>query len=625
MSARRRKKERSAAPADRAKGETLAPSPGWRRHERAIVAALLLAGLAWRVGVWLEIRSSPYADLLTVDGAWHHERALQIAAGRYREDVFFRAPLYYYLLGMVYAVAGGTVKVAQAWQVAMSALTPLGLYLAARRAFGARAAMATLALAAFYAMFAYFAVGELVTVTLTLLLNSFGLWRLLVAIDSGRERDWLGAGLLFGLSAITRPDVLAFVALLPFWILWRHRKAGLDRRASIRAVAFLAAGVALPLLPVTAHNLFRGGDRVLVASQGGINFFIGNNPGADGVSPVVPEIEAHHGDFEEHVPLARQALGRPEAKPSEISAYWAGRGRAFIFAEPAAWLRLELRKAYLYWNAHEIGNNRVIRFVTDRSVLATHLSLKFWLVAPLAAVGLWLAAQQGRDVWPFVSYVAAYFGVTILYFVNARFRMPIVPVLLLLAGHAIVSLPALIRERPMRRAVLASLVFVTVALAIWPYAPLARGEINGHFQDALMFAKAGDRDNALREMLLARALKPESVATHLALGRMYLERFGDLPHSVESFEEAIRLAPGDPVPIHDLGVAYLGAGRYADAEAQFRRVLQMAPTHVKALDNLAYALEKQGRNDEARPVYRRLLEIAPDFPGARAKLEQTPP
>jgi tetratricopeptide (TPR) repeat protein len=359
---------------------------------------------------------------------------------------------------------------------------------------------------------------------------------------------------------------------------------------------------------------------VLVASQGGINFFIGNNPGADGVSAVVPEIEARHGDFDEHVAIARQALG-PAAKPSEISAWWTRRGREFIAAEPGTWTRLQLRKAYLYWNAHEIGNNRVIRFVTDFSTLATYVSVKFWIIAPLAAAGLWLALAQGRDVGLLVLYVTAYFGATILYFVNARFRMPILPALLLLAGHAIVCLQHAVRERQVKRVAPALVVFGVVALAIWPYPPLLRGEINGHYQDALMFAKAGDRDNALRELLQARALKPDAVATHLALGRLYLEGFGDLPSSVRSFEDAIRLAPGDPAPIHDLGVAYLGAGRYGDAEAQFRRVLQMAPRHVKALDNLAYACEKQGRPEDARRAYEQLLEIAPDFPGARAKLE----
>jgi tetratricopeptide (TPR) repeat protein len=198
--------------------------------------------------------------------------------------------------------------------------------------------------------------------------------------------------------------------------------------------------------------------------------------------------------------------------------------------------------------------------------------------------------------------VAAYFGATILYFVNARFRMPIVPALLLLAGHAIVCLQEAVRERQVRRVAPALVVLVAAALAIWPYPPLQRGEINGHYQDALMFSAAGDRDNALRELLKARALKPESVATHLALGRLYLEKFGDLPRSIESFEEAIRLAPGDPVPINDLGVAYLGGRRYGDAETQFRRVLQIAPHHAKALDNLAYTYEKQGRHEDARRV-----------------------
>jgi tetratricopeptide (TPR) repeat protein len=609
MSRRRRSDAARRPPLPAASISSAIDAP-FTRREWVLLAGLTLAGFVWRVGVWLEIRRSSYADLLTVDGLWHYERALRIAAGTYREDVFFRAPLYYYLLGWWYAVVGASVKAAQAAQVVMSALTLPGIYLTTRRLFGPAAAAAALSLAAFYAMFAYFAVGELVTVTLTLFLNAFGLWLLLVAADRRRLREWLLAGLIFGLSAITRPDVLVFVLLVPLWIL--RGKHG------PRAVAAFALGCVIPLLPVAAHNYFGGGDRVLVASQSGINFFIGNNPEADGVSAVVPEIEARHGDFDEHVAIARQALGDPHAQPSAISAYWSRRGRDYILGDFTGWLGLEARKLYLYWNAHEIGNNRVIRFVTDHSVLATYFSLRFWALAPLAAAGLWIAVSGRRPVALLALYVVAYCGATILYFVNARFRMPIVPALLPLAGYAVVCGFEALRARQWKSVAAPATVAIVTALVIWPYAPLARGEINGHFQDALMFAKAGDRDGALRELLKARELKPESVATHLALGRLYLEKFGDLGHSVRSFEEAIRLAPEDPVPVHDLGVAYLGAARYADAERQFIRALAIAPDYAKALDNLGYTYEKEGRPDDARRAYDKLVEIAPDFPGARA-------
>jgi len=60
-------------------------------------------------------------------------------------------------------------------------------------------------------------------------------------------------------------------------------------RKSVIRFLILAAGCVIIVSPVTLRNIFIGHDKVLIASQGGINFYIGNNPYADGTSAVIPE------------------------------------------------------------------------------------------------------------------------------------------------------------------------------------------------------------------------------------------------------------------------------------------------------------------------------------------------
>ena len=115
--------------------------------------------------------------------------------------------------------------------------------------------------------------------------------------------------MVFGLSAIARPTILPFVAAVGVWIVVTRWRSGGIRAALHEAVLF-GVGVALPIAPVTLHNYLADGDLVLVASNGGVNFYIGNNPESDGVTAVVPGTRADRwGGHEDQVRMAREALG----------------------------------------------------------------------------------------------------------------------------------------------------------------------------------------------------------------------------------------------------------------------------------------------------------------------------
>ncbi len=89
----------------------------------------------------------------------------------------------------------------------------------------------------------------------------------------------------------------------------------------------------LPILPVTLANTLSG-DFVLIASQGGVNFYIGNNPESDALRAVVPGTRTDWwGGYNDAIFMAEEALGR-KLKPSEVSRYWYGRGLEFLWVFP---------------------------------------------------------------------------------------------------------------------------------------------------------------------------------------------------------------------------------------------------------------------------------------------------
>ena len=88
-----------------------------------------------------------------------------------------------------------------------------------------------------------------------------------------------------GLSAIARPNVLLFGPAIVVWLAIVHRREAL--RALIY-VACVTTGCLLVILPITIRNYVVGKDVALIATQGGVNFYIGNNPQADGRTAIVP-------------------------------------------------------------------------------------------------------------------------------------------------------------------------------------------------------------------------------------------------------------------------------------------------------------------------------------------------
>src|SRR5882762_1438820 len=62
---------------------------------------------------------------------------------------------------------------------------------------------------------------------------------------------------------------------------------------------------------------------------------------------------------------------------------------------------------------------------------------------------------------------------------------------------------------------------------------------------------------------------------------------------------------------YDLGLAYAGANRHADAIGAFRKQIELDPNHKHANGDLAMELQQTGKTDEAIAAYRKQMETAP--------------
>ncbi len=261
--------------------------------------ALAIFGVALAVRlvhVW-QLRRSPFFSLLMGDSRGYDEWARRIAGGDwFGTEVFYQAPLYPYLLGVIYATAGHHLLLVRVIQAAIGSASCALLALAAARLFSRRAGMVAGLMLALYAPAIFFD-GLLQKSVLDVFFVCLALWlisRTEATAESAKHAEnnvsqrplrsprlLLYVGLTMGGLALTRENALVFIVVILAWIV-----VNLERRTSnverLRRAGVFLAGLAVVLVPVAARNAYVGGGFFVTTSQFGPNFYIGNNPAADG-------------------------------------------------------------------------------------------------------------------------------------------------------------------------------------------------------------------------------------------------------------------------------------------------------------------------------------------------------
>lgn len=545
-------------------------SASWFRRIDWWLVAIMVVAVAIRVIHLIDYHALPDWSQLKMDHWYHHHWAQSIAGGNISGDTtYFRAPFYVYCLGALYSVFGDSLWVSRIFGVVIGLFTILLVYAIARRLFGRTSGLAAAGLAAVYPINVYYEAELLLDPLFTLLLLA-ALHRFLIWRTSQTRLNLLFTGVLLGLAAITRPTVLVPAVLLVVWLLLS--KSELKTRLS-HAVVVLA-GLGIVILPIFTRNLVVAGDPVLIASQGGINLYLGNNDSADGVSSAMPEPFGNIWRLRDISYLAEKAEGRT-LKPGEISDYWQRQAREWIFSNPVKAARLYLKKLRLSIGDREISNNRNIDAFFSAFPYLKYFPFGFAVLFGLAVAGAIVAWRSHAEVRIIVTLIVCLLVVNAAFFVNSRFRQPVIPLLILLGSFAITQLPGLWRSPKRFIAIVAA--GVLAGIVSWlPIAPLAAG---GDAQPLLSRALAAYADGHVQQSLeyAREAIKTNDTfpEVNLTAGVCFL-RMQRADSARYYFEREKRFHPGRPKAYINLGSLEVVNGRYAQARPQLdtARLLQ---------------------------------------------------
>lgn len=302
--------------------------------------------------------------------------------------VFTHSPFYAYFLGLVFRFFGPELLAPRLFQIVAGAATCVLIQRIGRQAFTPMTGLLAGLVAAVYAPWLLQDVMLDKEVFAVLLLCAV-IYQLLAA--DGSQRGLLAtAGLCLGLAALVRDGLILMAPVVAVWLMldpWvRGKMTGGRTREGLSRVGALAVGLMLVVVPVAVRNYNIAGRAVLLTTA-------------------IGDLAVISGDASHPAQGLLALMNRDEPLDHEI---------------------YERHRALL-------------------PILSLPLPSWGW-TAPVALAGLILSLARWREALLLYIFGGGYFTTAIL-FGFARYRMPVVPVMILFAAYGVAEFAAAIRRR----------------------------------------------------------------------------------------------------------------------------------------------------------------------------------
>ena len=575
------------------------------------LALILLVGGALRIGYYQERVQAPDFQYPLLDAEFHNYWANGLVTGDWstpwdkpdphiQDEAFFRPPGYPYALAFLYQVFGHAPQIPLVIQLILGLLNALVAFFIAKRWYGVPAALVFAGFMSFYWVFIYFE-GELhapVFVILLLLVFTFlmGLWP--------EKKTWpwaLASGVVLGLLALFRPNALLLAPAAIGWFLWLGRRRG-DTQAYRRGALGMALGIVLALAPSTVRNVQVSGDFIPLTSSLGPNLYMGNNATANGLCdgdlPGYGNFATCY-DWGGIVHNVAKETGHPVSQ-NEASSYLSDRAFGYILKHPGHSLELLGRRFLLFWSSWEPTHNKVIQFEQKNSRTLSLLPLNHAIIVGLALMGLvalwWDRRGAGKEppladkAWEFSVLVfmlgTAWFLSIMPFFVASRYRMPILPLLMLFGAYGCVRLVRSVRLRDYRTAgILLVSGLLVMAGSAANFLGYTGDEARWHFDRAICLVNQEQLDMAEEELRATLALKDDHAQAHILLGSIQAMN-NQIELSITSLKAGLVIDPGNANAHYILAQALESRGRFQESIFHYEKALTFNPRNRNAAKRL---------------------------------------
>ena len=483
---------------------------------RPRVAALALgipaaAALLYALGHLTWYLATPLGRVPVLDERENIDLALAIAGGTLEHAPFYRAPGYALVLAFL-RIAGvgpaGLFPAALVLGVLLHTANTLLVALLSRRWFGMGGGMLAGLLFGLDPVMVHYATQAL-DATLSLSLFLAGMVLLFGSRDSPRGLvGWAGGSLFWSAAGLVRPNfLLPWASLLPAALAIPGPRAR-------RLAAALSGVVLLGAMALWQSRV--SGTAAVMPWQGAYNLWAANRPGANGrfytqhVSLPPEMARANPARAESILLYAAENPGQP-SDIAHMNAFWRGKFLSEVTGHPVRWLALMVRKTYALLNNYEQYNNKTFAFHKELSPWLRWNPVCWGVLLVLGTAGAARLCSERLGQAALLGWVVLALALSIvLFFVSARFRLPLAAVLAALAGGCVRFAPSWASWGRRTRLCVAGAAAAAAVLAFssaWGVA-----DTSTFVQDHALLARAaytlGDDSLALREALEALKLQP---------------------------------------------------------------------------------------------------------------------
>lgn len=342
------------------------------------------------------------------------------------KEIFHQAPLYPYLLAGLLALGGGSVPFVLLAQLVIGAVQPLVMYRLASLLFEPRVGLAAAAFTALYGPF-IFHQGVLLRDWLSPILEPLAVLALLRGKQRGGGWACGMAGGALGLALLAKETALLLILLMLVWIFLDHRRAW---RQAATAASWVLVGLLLSLSPLVLRNAVVGAPLFALSNRAAEAFAVANKPDTT--------FERGLADI-----LERSGGGLLPATMDTVRSYqgdWPGL------------VSRQLWKLKAVKDPFEIPNNISFAYGVELSP-ALRWTLGFSVIFPLGLAGFGLSLKAPRRYLAILLYGIAAVAGLMLTSPIARYRLVLVPVLILYAAVVVIRFAVTIRHQEGRQAI----------------------------------------------------------------------------------------------------------------------------------------------------------------------------
>ncbi|MEO0127918.1 MAG: glycosyltransferase family 39 protein, partial [candidate division WOR-3 bacterium] len=531
---------------------------------------------------------------------------------------YYHPPLYYYFVAFILKIFNHSIDAIRILQILLDLMSLLIVYFLAKRLFTNSIGLISAFLYAVYipVIQANSEILPSILIIFLLILSVLGLIKIYENIKKQQEKiAWLLiSAISYGFLIITFTN---FLIILPFILLWLY--ALLRKTRPILKIKYIIIFLFITILPsflVTLRNYLHSGELVLISYNGGINFYIGNNPDINKTVSIQP-------GYQWDSLMTTAYISEKISNFSEMQNYWYKKALQFIINNPLKWANITIKKAILFFNAWEFPRNTDEEFFNNYSIISKFPFLKSNLLFPISFAGLIFVifslknAKQKEVIVLIILISLGYAFTIILIFITSRYRLPIIPFFCLFAGYLIIKLIESLKQKKLKSVFKIIIFFIMLVLFTqikffkneYPY---EKPKSLGYIQISRALLENNKITEANKYLIAGLQLPPDELTYELYyIGGLYYNKLNKFEEATEYFKKAVDLNLYFHYAYNQLGYLYKKTKQIDSAIYYLKMAVEIPHADAIVYFNLADCHLIKNELENAMAVFESYIENKP--------------